>query len=248
MRLITDLYPVIWDEWIQFKHNFIKITLSTLISPLLYMIAFGLGIGGSNASFGSSYMKFLLPGIIALTTMNGGYKAISVKLITNRVYDKTFEQYLIAPISLASFCLGKSLAGALRAMYAGSLVLLVGILFGIDIYIDGVFLGVMFLNGLTFSALGLLGALLSKSHADMNRFGTFVILPMSFLCGTFFKTEYLPRGIRQFISVLPLTHSSSMLRSVAVYEGISLSSLLIVIAYCLLFLGLSYEVCHRAST
>lgn len=57
--------------------------MSALISPILYIIAFGLGVSGGSSLSGISYLKFLLPGIIALTTMNASYKAISVKLITN---------------------------------------------------------------------------------------------------------------------------------------------------------------------
>ena len=94
MKFILELRPVLWDEWILFKNTFFKITISALISPIMYIIAFGYGVTGGTSLSGVSYLKFLLPGIIALTTMNGSYKAISVKLITNRVYDQTFEQYM----------------------------------------------------------------------------------------------------------------------------------------------------------
>ncbi len=132
MKIFCDLRPVIWDEWILFKKNFSKITISAIISPFLYIIAFGLGVSGGSSLSGMSYLKFLLPGIIALTTMNGSYKAISIKLITNKLYDKSFEQFLIAPISLFSYCLGKSIAGALRGVYAGSLIIIIAIIFDIS--------------------------------------------------------------------------------------------------------------------
>lgn len=98
MKLIYELRPVLWDEWILFRRKFLTITISALISPILYIIAFGRGVSGGSSISGIRYLRFLLPGIIALTTMNSSYKSISVKFITNRVYDQTLEQYLIAPI------------------------------------------------------------------------------------------------------------------------------------------------------
>lgn len=248
MGIFSELFPVIWDEWINFKRNFLKITISALISPVLYIVAFGFGVTGGSSLNGVSYLKFLLPGIIALTTMNSSYKAISVKLITNRVYDKTFEQFLIAPISVFSFCIGKSLFGAFRGMYSGFLIILIGLFFNIQMNITPLFIFVMFLNGLTFGALGLLGAMVANSHADMNRFGTYVMLPMTFLCGTFFSTEQLPVVIRELVSILPLTHISTMLRSIVLYQEIFVGSILIIFVYLALFLTLAYRKCLKIST
>lgn len=247
MELLKDLKPVIWDEWILFRNNFVKITISALISPLLYIIAFGLGVSGGTTLKGISFLKFLLPGIIALTTMNGSYKAISVKLITNRLYDKTFEQYLIAPISIFSYCLGKAIAGALRGMYAGCLIIIIGFVFNIRLNLNPLFFMLMFLNGLTFACLGMYGALTAKSHADMNRFGTYVMLPMTFLCGTFFATEQLPIVIRQFVQLLPLTHMSMMLRAIVLYKSFYIGSLFIVFLYFCLFFTLAYRRCLKIS-
>lgn len=248
MRFLYELRPVLWDEWLVFKKNFIQITISALISPLLYIIAFGFGVSGGSSLSGISYFKFLLPGIIALTTMNGSYKAVSVKLITNRVYDQTFEQYLIAPISVFNFCLGKTISGALRGMYAGILIIIIGLFFNIILNLNVIFFLLMFLNGLVFSSLGILGAMIAKSHAEMNRFGTFVMLPMTFLCGTFFSTNQLPFIIRQIVGLLPLTHMSMMLRAIVLYKGFYLGSLLIVIIYFCLFFTLAYKKCLNIST
>jgi ABC-type multidrug transport system permease subunit len=232
-----------WDEWVLFKKNAIKITISALITPLLYMIAFGFGVTGGTSLYGITYLKFLIPGIVALTTMNASYKAVSVKLLTNRVHDLTFEHYLVAPISIAAFCLGKTLAGAIRGMYAGILILLIGRLFGIQLNITVGFLGVMFLNGMTFASLGMYAAMIATSHSDLNRFGSYVLLPMTFLCGTFFKTTQLPSVIREVVSLLPLTHTSMMLRSIASYEAFSVGSIGIILAYFGLFFILTYRKC-----
>ena len=42
------ILTVIWEKWIEFKHEWIKITASSLISPILYFISFGLGNGTAS--------------------------------------------------------------------------------------------------------------------------------------------------------------------------------------------------------
>lgn len=245
--MLTELLPILIEEWIIFKRNFLKITASAIIAPVLYIIAFGFGMGASFSLSGVTYIKFLIPGVIALTTMNTSYRAISITLNTSRLYDKTFEQIIIAPISLFNFCLGKAIAGAFRGVFCGLIVLGISAIFEVKLNITVGFLLIMFLSGLTFSCLGMLGALSVKSHADMTRFGTFVMLPMTFLCGTFFAVEQLPVILREIIYFLPLTHISIMLRSISTYQSFTLSNILIVMVYLIIFFSLSLVRCYKIS-
>lgn len=244
---MKEVFPTIWEEWIVFKRSWLTITASAVIAPVLYIIAFGFGLGGGFSLRGVTYIKFLIPGIIALTTMNASYKAISISLNTNRLYNKTFEQFLIAPLSMFNFCLGKAIAGALRGVYCGFIVLGISMLFGVRINLTVGFVLIMILSGLTFSCLGMLGAMLVKSHADMTRFGTFVMLPMTFLCGTFFSVDRLPIVLKEIIYLFPLTHVSTMLRAIATYETYTLGNVLVVVAYFLLFFGLSVWRCNKVA-
>ena len=72
------ILTVIWEKWIEFKHEWIKITISSLITPLLYLITFGLGIGNFITTGDRPYLQFLIPGIIALTTMNSSFNAVGM--------------------------------------------------------------------------------------------------------------------------------------------------------------------------
>ena len=54
---------VLWKEWVIFKRKFISTTLGSIVGPLLYLIAFGWGVGKSVTMEGVSYMAFVIPGI-----------------------------------------------------------------------------------------------------------------------------------------------------------------------------------------
>ena len=94
----------------------------------------------------------------------------------------------------------------------------------------------MLLNGLTFGAMGVLAAILATTHADISRFSTFAILPMTFLCNTFFPLDRVPRWIQVLISILPLTHASGTLRAIAYGGRASWLSLAILAAYAAVFM------------
>ncbi len=236
--------PVLWQEWVLFKRKFWQITGSALIGPLLYMIAFGWGLGRGLEVEGHSYMTFVVPGIIALTTMNTSYNAIAVLLNIHRLYDKTFEEFIISPISMFHFALGKVIAGACRGLYGGMIILIVSFLFGVKMMLNGWFILLMILNALLFAALGLFAALIIQSHADMGRFSTFVMTPMTFLCGTFFSLDNMPEIVQKIIYLLPLTHASQGLRSLALGNQFNWINGLLLVSYFIVLFLLGLRQCY----
>lgn len=113
------------------------------------------------------------------------------------------------------YILGQMIAGGLRGFYAGCLVIAVGLCFGADMSLSPIFFAVMLLNGMTFASLGVLAAVLSKTHAGISRFSSFVLTPMSFLGNTFFSASAMPKGVNVLIQCLPLTQSATLLRAIS---------------------------------
>ena len=242
---MMGMTTAIWEKYVEFKHEWLKITTTALVSPLLYLIALGWGLGASSYVADMPYIDFLVPGIIALTTMNNGFSSVGLSLNVQRLFEHSFDQIIISPTPIGQYLLGQTVAGALRGMYAGCLVLIVSLLFGANVAVSPAFFLVMFLNGMLFAALGTLAAILATTHSDISRFSTFVILPMTFLCNTFFPVEKVPALIRKVIDLLPLTHASGLLRSLSSSGVFKLSSMAVLIAYTMFFLALSTLVVHK---
>ena len=147
-----EITTVLWREFIFFKRRFFKITASALINPLLYLIAFGWGLGRDIQIEGATYMHFVIPGIIALTTMNTSFSAISTRINISKIHEKSFEFYLTSR-KYVSVNYGHVIAGALRGMYAAFLILIISCVFGIHIRINLAFILICFLTA--FSSLPL---------------------------------------------------------------------------------------------
>ena len=230
------ILTVLWEKWVEFRRDWLQITLSSLVAPLLYILTFGLGLGQTMAMGGRPYLDFLLPGVVALTTMNSSFNAIGMSLNVQRLYEHSFDNIMISPTPMWQYILGQMIAGSLRGMYAGSLVIVVGLCFGANIALSPMFFVVMLLNGMTFASLGVLASVLSKTHAGISRFSSFVLTPMSFLGNTFFAATAMPTGLNIAIQCLPLTQSATLLRAISWGESWALWRLGIILLCNVVFL------------
>ena len=222
--MIEDILTVFWRDWIVLKRRLTKFILSRTVAPILYLVAFGFGLGKNISVDNGTYIDFLVPGILALNSMNISFNSIT-PVHAERVYHKSLEEYILAPISSTSFVTGKISAAILRSMISSSMILILAFLFGAKLNLSIVFIGVLILNSIIFAGLGFIAAMTIKTYEEMSQVNTYILLPMSFLCGTFFKTTTLPEGIRFFIEILPLTHTSYLLRGLANNFEVSLISL-----------------------
>lgn len=239
MGIIT----ILWEKWVEFRRDFYKITISAMIAPLMYLIVFGLGI--QTVSHGEPYLHYLIPGVVSLTTMNGSFNAIAQNLNVQRLYEKAFDQVMISPTPLWQFIVGQIIAGSIRGLYAGGIILLLVLPIHTGLVFNGFSLLVLFLNGAVFSALGVVVSFLAKNHADVPRFSSYFIMPMAFLCNTFFSTENMPHGIREVIGVLPLSETSGMVRHIAYGEGWDPSGIAVLFIYLTAFTGLGLWFVYR---
>ena len=239
MGIIT----VLWEKWTEFKRDFYKITMAAMISPLMYLIIFGFGI--QTTSHGEPYLNFLIPGIVAMSTMTGSFSAVAQNMSVQRLYEKALDQVMVSPTPLWQFIAGQIIGESLRGFYAGTVILLLTLPIRTGLVFNGFSLGIMFLNGMVFSTIALVLSFLAKSYTDAPRFTSYIITPMSFLCNTFFSTDQMPGTFRYFVSALPLSQTSRMLRSISAGEDPGWTGIWILLAYLLVFSLISVGFIYR---
>ena len=239
-----DVATVMWRDWIVLRRRLKKFILSRLVTPILYLVAFGWGLGKNINLASGSYLDFLVPGIIALNTMNVSYMSITT-VHAERVYHKSLEEYHNAPIEPAAFVIGKILSAVVRALISTALILIVAIIFGasLNFFSEPLnFFIVIILNSIIFASVCFCAALKVQTYEELAQVNTYLLMPMSFLCGTFFSTAELPPVVRAVIEILPLTHTSQLLRA-----GFNLPSILILAAYAIILLWLATRLFKRLS-
>lgn len=228
--MLQDIWTVFWRDWVVLKRRMMKFILSRMVAPILYLVAFGWGLGRSIQVDSGTYLDFLVPGILALNSMNISFNSIT-PVHAERIYHKSLEEYIIAPIWPDAFVIGKVLAAVLRGMISSSIIVLLAFLFGAHFTLTPLFLLVLVLNCVIFAEIGFLAAMKINTYEEMSQVNTYILLPMSFLCGTFFSTHALPAAVRYFIEIMPLTHTSYLLWGIGSGAEIALSSVLVLLVY-----------------
>ena len=250
--MIDDIITVFWRDWIVLKRRLTKFILSRMVAPVLYLTAFGWGLGRSITVESGSYLDFLVPGILALNSMNIAFNSIT-PVHAERIYHKSLEEYMLAPIAPSAFVIGKLAAAVLRSLISSTLIMVLALMFGAKLSSLSVpttaflFLTVLILNSIVFAEIGFLAAMTIKTYEEMAQVNTYILLPMSFLCGTFFSTATLPSAIRMLIELLPLTHTSQLLRSLSSGADPLMGSFVVLSVYAAILFAMNLRSFRRLS-
>ena len=194
-------------EMLILKKKFFKQIASMSVSPLLYLIAFGLGMGQGVRVEGHSYIEFLIPGLVAMSSMIQAF-AIASEINIARFYWRIFEEFQAAPIRNIAYVTGEVLAGITRALLSVALIIMIALLSGVVLSYNLYFWLAVLLNSFLFASLAVCLAMVVKSHADQALLTNFFITPMAFLGGTFFPVDRMPPWAQAVLHVLPLTHAA----------------------------------------
>ena len=244
---LRDTYSVLWVDLRFLSRNWLKTLATTLVAPVLYLLAFGYGLGRGVTVEGYSYLDFVIPGIIALTAMTTSFNAAGMKLHVDRLFYKCFDEALMSPISPFSIIVGKTLIGVVRGLISTAALLAACFFFSPLPAVNMMFWLTLVVTCFVFSFLGVFVALVAKSHQDMSVFMSLVILPMSFLSGTFFSLSQVPEALRVVLSFSPLTHTSLCLRASALGQPFPWWSLLALAGFGAVFFGSCFVALRRTS-
>jgi ABC-type multidrug transport system permease subunit len=210
-------------------------------------LAFGYGLGRGISIEGTSYLNFVIPGIVALTAMTTSFNAAGMKLHVDRLFYRCFDEMLMSPVSSFSIIVGKTLVGVVRGLLSSAALLVACFVFSPLPAVGLMFALVLVVTCFVFSFLGVIVALVAKSHQDMSVFMSLVILPMSFLSGTFFSLSQVPEALQVVLSFSPLTHTSLCLRASALGQPFPWLSFVVLLGFGMFFFSLCFVVLRRAS-
>jgi len=241
-NVLLQTYYVAWGDVMFLKHNFWNILIMSVMTPLLYLIAFGYGLRSGSTDIGVSYVAFVIPGIVALSSLSSSFASTSTRLNVQRLYYKSFDEMMLCPLSLTAIILGKSTLGLIRGLISCFIMYALGLFLAPELSLNPLLIIMVIMSCVTFSMLGLMAAMLAKSHQSMATFNSLIILPMTFLCGTFFSVSSLDPIFQAVLYCLPLTHSSLAIRSAALpdYLDFEWISALVMVCFMVAFFLINY--------
>ena len=218
---IPKLTYRVWKVWHRNFDVFMKTIkvnfLPSLLEPILYLLAFGYGLGGFIQNIGGQpYINFIAPALVAIAVMNGAFFECTFGSFVRMYYQKTFDAIVATPVSVEEVVAGELLWGATRATINATIVLIVIAVF--RLITSPLFLLVpliAFFGGLMFASIAMCFTALAPDIDFFNYPSFLFVTPMLFLSGTFFPLTSLPSAAQATaMAVLPLTHIVNIARGV----------------------------------
>jgi lipooligosaccharide transport system permease protein len=195
---------------------------SSVLSPVLYLGAMGLGLGslidarGTASLGGVSYLAFLAPGLLAANAMQTAISNSTYPVLGSVKWLKTYIAAAATPLRPRDIFHGHLLFTLLRLAMNSTIFLVVMTAFG-AVRSPWVIAAVpvAMLTGLAFAAPVEAFAVLQtrdQPFAILYRFG---LIPLFLFSGTFFPVTRLPAWARPLAYATPLWHGVTLCRALS---------------------------------
>ena len=197
-------YTLYSKEVRRFLNVFAQTVLAPAITTLLFYIIFTISVDRSYLNTESfTFSQFLAPGLVCMSIMQNAFANTSSSILISKVQGNIVD-VLMPPLSEYELTFSYSLGGVTRGLLVGLSVSIVIYLI-VPIQITNLFIIIYFalFSSLLLSLLGILCGIWAKKFDHMASVTNFIILPLTFLSGTFYSIERLPEDWRFFAYLNP---------------------------------------------
>ena len=261
------LWALVLRDLTVLRKNFGEFVARTVVQPFLLVFVFlyvfptiGQGVGGGGGAAGeSAFATVLVPGVVGISIMFQGIQAVALQLAAEFGYTREIEDRVQAPCPIWLVALAKVLSGATQGVISALIVFPIAAV----VHAKGVHANLSFhwwivvtLIPLACVAMTSLGLVLGTSFEARNiglMFG-FVVLPLTFLGGTYYEwTRLAPVKVGGFpwlqtvVLVNPLIYINEGMRA-ALTEAPHMHLYIVypvLIGFLVLFMGLGLRNFRR---
>ncbi len=186
------LSTLLWKE----VRRFLKVPLQTVLAPMmttiLFLAIFTLAFGSGERYVGEvSYANFLAPGLIMMAVIQNSFANTSSSILISKIQGNIVD-ILMPPLSAAELTLAFVLSGLARGLTVALVVgLVMWILIDFSVHSWAAIIFYLVGAGLMLSLLGMIAGIVSEKFDHMAAMTNFIIMPLSFLSGTFYSIDRL---------------------------------------------------------
>jgi lipooligosaccharide transport system permease protein len=225
---------VVEHFWTWYRRNWRATVVTSVLQPLLFLLAFGVGFGslvagtsGAAATGGVEYVVWLAPALLAVSAVQAGAFESTYPVLSGFKWQRVYHAMTAGPISPAQVALGHLAWVALKTTGSGAIyvavIAVVGGVTGPGIVVS---LLAAVLTGAAVAALvTAFAASIENEGPAFNALFRFVVIPMTLFSGTFFPVDRLPVWVQPAAWVSPLWHGTELARAAALDRWVPLAAL-----------------------
>jgi ABC-2 type transport system permease protein len=198
----------LWTLYLREVRRFFKVGMQTVVAPvvttLLYLAIFLLAFGGRRGAVaGVPFEQFLAPGLIMMAMIQNCFANTTSSLMMAKIQG-SLSDVLMPPLSPGELVWGFALGGVTRGIVVG---LAVGIAMVLAVHVEIIDWPLVVFHAmaasLMLSVLGILAALWAEKFDHIAAVTNFIVMPLSFLSGTFYSIDLLPAPFRTAAALNP---------------------------------------------
>ena len=190
-------------------------TFSSVLEPVMYLLAFGLGLGSTVVSKvdGLDYVEFVGTGMVATAVIFSSALPAMFGTFVKHRFQRTYDAILAAPVDVEELVTAEMLWIGMRAGFYGSFPLIVSMAFGLD-PAPGMLLVPLFcfVTALGFAGFGIATAATVSKIDQFSYVTTLFVTPLFLVAGTFFPIDQLPEGVQIAAEFNPLHQLVELVR------------------------------------
>jgi lipooligosaccharide transport system permease protein len=190
-------------------------TFSSVLEPVVYLLAFGLGLGSTvvRKVDGLDYVEFVGTGMVATAVIFSSALPAMFGTFVKHRFQRTYDAILAAPVDVEELVTAEMLWIALRAGVFGTFPLFVSMAFGLDPS-PGMLLVPFFgfVTALGFAGFGIATAATVSKIDQFSYVTTLFVTPLFLVAGTFFPIDQLPQGVQIAAELNPLHQLVELVR------------------------------------
>ena len=209
---MNNKYIPLWTLYIKEVKRFIKVGMQTIIGPtvsaLLFLAVFSLAIGRSlDTISGVSFNIFIAPGLIMMTILQNAFSN-SASSIGQAKFQGNIIDVLMSPLNNIELAIGYVFGSVTRGIVCG-LVTYIGIAIFIPLKIYSYFALIYFalMGSLMMACIGTMVGIWADKWDQQQGIDNFIVLPLTFLSGTFYSISLLPEFWRNISYINPFFYN-----------------------------------------
>ena len=189
-------------------YRFLIVAVQTVVSPLvtslLFLLVLSLAIGNERGEvLGFSFITFLAPGLIAMQVIQQAFSHSASSIMIGKIQGNIVD-ILYAPMTAVEITLAINLAACTRSfMIAIVSIIVFTFIVELEFYNFFYIFIFTFLGAFILSSIGIIIGLWSEKFDHMASATNFIIVPLSFLSGTFYSIDRLPNILKDVSEMNP---------------------------------------------
>jgi len=200
-------YTLYLKETLRFLSVFGQTIVGPIITSILFLAVISLAIGEDRSNvLGVPFIEFLAPGLIAMQVVQQSFSHSSSSLLMGKIMGNIVD-LIGAPLSAGEVTFAIIFASVTRALMISIISILVfSLMIEIEVKNYLIFFIYLLLSSFIMGAIGFIAGLWADKFDHMATATNFIIVPLSFLSGTFYSVERLPNFLKVLSHYNPFFH------------------------------------------